>query len=412
MPMMKHALKVIKEAVTKLNDSQIPVVACDQPLFALMKQIQWQFPNFDEQHFVIFFGGLHIEMGFFSLIGKLLDQSGWTDVLSEAEVTTSGRAHGLLSTQHLKRTRYAHEVSLLTFSKLKRKAFDDSNTDATFDEWSTEQCATSPTFFFWDLIMRMQTLIFLFIRSQRQRNFNLYRCCLERMMPFFLALDSFNYSRWLSVHVRDLKNLPDSIHEEFQKGNFVVAKSIHKFSSIAIDQAHEMTNKVIKGTGGAIGLFHTQQTLTQWLLLIPELTRLLQEFRICMPSVVGFDNETAPDNDVDGDDDNDDDDDIPLLHHEQTKGFQKQFYGKARKLYSKVLEYGNPFESQDGDLIRLTTRGICDPSVVHDLKNLEKLGKEQYDAFNNDVLVKGTKSIHDAITKNSFKLFSTKLRDT
>ena len=32
-------------------------------------------------------------------------------------------------------------------------------------------------------------------------------------------------------------------------------RSDHNFSSIAIDQAHEQTNKQLKGDGGAIGLF-------------------------------------------------------------------------------------------------------------------------------------------------------------
>ena len=39
--MIAHAINVISSAVKHLNPSQIPVVAVDQPLFALAKQIQW-----------------------------------------------------------------------------------------------------------------------------------------------------------------------------------------------------------------------------------------------------------------------------------------------------------------------------------------------------------------------------------
>ena len=39
--MVRHGLDVIKQAVDYLNPGQVPVVAMDQPLYALAKQIQW-----------------------------------------------------------------------------------------------------------------------------------------------------------------------------------------------------------------------------------------------------------------------------------------------------------------------------------------------------------------------------------
>ena len=47
-----------------------------------------------------------------------------------------------------------------------------------------------------------------------------------------------------------MKSLPTSVQDEFQKGNFTITKSNRKFSSIAVDQAHEQTNKQLKGAGG------------------------------------------------------------------------------------------------------------------------------------------------------------------
>lgn len=44
------------------------------------------------------------------------------------------------------------------------------------------------------------------------------------------------------------------VAREFHKGNFVVHKSRREFSGLAIDQAHEQNNSVIKDDGGAIGL--------------------------------------------------------------------------------------------------------------------------------------------------------------
>ena len=61
--MIRHSMDVVKAAVQHLNPGQVPVLAADQPLYALAKEIQWTWPaTHGEDHFVIMFGGLHIEM--------------------------------------------------------------------------------------------------------------------------------------------------------------------------------------------------------------------------------------------------------------------------------------------------------------------------------------------------------------
>ena len=73
-------------------------------------------------------------------------------------------------------------------------------------------------------------------------------------MPLLFALNHVNYSRWMPVHIRELKSLPDSIKEEFEEqSHWVLSKSGNTFSSIPIDQAHEQENDYVKGSGGCIG---------------------------------------------------------------------------------------------------------------------------------------------------------------
>ena len=61
--MIKHSMTTVQAAVQHLNPGQISVLATDQPLFALSKQIQWTWPDsLGEDHYVIMFGGLHIKM--------------------------------------------------------------------------------------------------------------------------------------------------------------------------------------------------------------------------------------------------------------------------------------------------------------------------------------------------------------
>ena len=43
--MIRHSMNVVKDAVEILNPGQVPIVAVDQPLYAVAKQIQWNWPE-------------------------------------------------------------------------------------------------------------------------------------------------------------------------------------------------------------------------------------------------------------------------------------------------------------------------------------------------------------------------------
>ena len=61
--MIKHAITVVMKAVEHLNPGQAAVIAFDQPLYALAKQIKWRFPDMmGEDKLIVMLGGLHIEL--------------------------------------------------------------------------------------------------------------------------------------------------------------------------------------------------------------------------------------------------------------------------------------------------------------------------------------------------------------
>ena len=111
MAMMQHSMNVTKLAVDLLNPGQTVVLTADQPLFALLKQIQFLKPSiYGEKQFFIMFGALHIEQTALKSLGDWLGGSGWTDLITEAEITSAGRADSMLHSSHIRRTRYTHEV--------------------------------------------------------------------------------------------------------------------------------------------------------------------------------------------------------------------------------------------------------------------------------------------------------------
>ena len=57
--MMKHAMILAKDGIAFLNPGQTPVIGADQPLYSILKQLQWQFPEGElgEDSFFVMMGG-------------------------------------------------------------------------------------------------------------------------------------------------------------------------------------------------------------------------------------------------------------------------------------------------------------------------------------------------------------------
>ena len=43
--MVKHRATVIQKVVRRVNPGQIPIITADQPVYALLIQIQWQYSS-------------------------------------------------------------------------------------------------------------------------------------------------------------------------------------------------------------------------------------------------------------------------------------------------------------------------------------------------------------------------------
>ena len=174
--MICHSLNIIKASVNHLNPGQIPVVAMDQPLYAVAKQIQWNFPDkYGEKQFVIIFGGLHVEMALLKAIGGWLEGSGWTAALSEANVISTGTADSFLKATSVTRTRRAircHQVTasslyvLLTKAYMSYKEGLESEAEVvSFNDWCLKKVAAVPQFHFWYLTLQLELLLLVFVRS-------------------------------------------------------------------------------------------------------------------------------------------------------------------------------------------------------------------------------------------------------
>ena len=188
--MILHAMNTVKSSVEFLNPGQTPVITCDQPLYAIAKKIQWQWPETQgERNFVVVLGGLHIEMTAWRTLGDLLDGSGWTRAITQANVASSGTADSFLKASHVSRTRHAHQVTACSLHILMCRAYDEyveglteNDTKLEFHQWRDYK-SSCPHFKYWSLVLKIQLTILLFVRSLREGQFRLYKEAIRNLLP-------------------------------------------------------------------------------------------------------------------------------------------------------------------------------------------------------------------------------------
>lgn len=351
---------------------------------------------------MIMLGGLHTEMAALRTIGDILDGSGWTDALTQADIATAGTCEGFLHASHVTKTRRAHQVTAAALYQLQQKAYlksremennDSGRTEADgFTKWCAERSEMYPQFHFWQTVLNFELTIFQFVRSLRVSDFNLYISSQAELVPWFFALDHPNYARWLPAHVRNMSSLQDrcpDVFREFKRETFTAKKTGRPFSAISLDQAHEQLNALVKGDGGAVGLTENPGALRRWMVAGLEIARQVDEFED------GFDEDGTTANVT-----------PPDRHHEQTKGVQEKFVRDVRSMVTTIEEMGNPFMEESMDLLNLNSKVVMPEKVVKDLKNVYSLGKAKYDQFMEERFNSNSKSIGDTITRNNLAMFN------
>ena len=201
----------------------------------------------------------------------------------------------------------------------------------------------SPTFQFWSIVLKMKLVLFTFLRSIRTGNFQLYFHSLEKMIPWFFALDHFHHARWLSVHVSNMKMLEISNPDVYQAFNefgcFAVSGTKKPFSSMGLDQRHEQNNKDVKGDGGVLDLTEDEEKLQHWMVCRPEVARAVAEFELL--SILRKEERTD------------------YRYHEPTPAFQKRFLNHVNSTTEEFSKLGNPFSDSYGDnLVQFSTRNV------------------------------------------------------
>ena len=383
-----HCMDIISRTISTVNPTQTPVDVCDQPVYALTKQIQWRLPErFGDSKYFTLFGGLHIEKAFI-VHGKFIKGSGLEKLLGQSNLSITGLDNAVLNVSDIKRSRYGLQLSACAIYQQLLKACSQSETLSMWD-WLENRSKESVMSFYWKTILDLELHILIFIRSIRESNFALYISSLRSLMKWFFALDHYNYARWLSVHIHDLLKLEYSIpdvFQNFQKGHFAFQKSLREFSNIALDQVHEQNNAVLKGVGGVTHLLNKEDesALLRWELCSHDLAELLLKFE----DLSSTDNTSI--NSI-----------AVQQHHEDTRAFRERFNDDINKLTNSFTE--NPFSVQT--MSPIDNLGVIyDNEVSENIKNIQQIGETQFNEFFYERLVLVRKPVDGVIKANNIKL--------
>ena len=327
-------------------------------------------------------GPLHNEMLLLSMIGDWLAGSGWSKIYKRTEISTPGRIDSFLKRKKVKRSRYAHQVTLATLVQLAWQAYQQTQ-HTNYEQWRNEVSVLSATETYWFTTIELETKLFMFVKSVRLTDFDLFLRCLEDILLWVFAVGHVNYARWLKVFVQDLKRILNqrNVLHEFYMGRFTAQKTGCMFSNMGADQAHEQ-NKVIKADGGTIGIFDNESGLSEWRTSGTQISEMLSELSNC----------------------SDDDESDFQYRDEDNDAFELKFRFNRENLLAAFEEFGNPFNECESNLMNIVSKVALGEDASESARHTKSIGLAQRSTFTQDRLISRTKSLYDNIAQTKWPL--------
>eukprot|EP00794_Sanderia_malayensis_P001433 gene1433-1577_t len=153
-------------------------------------------------------------------------------------------------------------------------------------------------------------------------------------------------------------------------------------------KALEQQIRFLTGLGGIIGITQNEAALERYLLIAPEVKRIVEEFKECFEADQRKERKE---------------------HHQDSCSTRSRLHSNAEKLRGSILKHckENPFSS-DIPLMNIKSSMILPPLVARNVIERDKKGNEAYISFVNNRLVADTAevSMWDPIKKMTLKLFS------
>ena len=230
-------MTILQKQMERLSQEN-SVITFDENIYAKAKEIQWRRPNVFKK-LIIRMGGFHTALNFLSVIGKRYSESGFEDILIEADLYGSNTVAKIIKSKSYDRGVRAHKLILEALLRLKwetfcqwaaqeREQIDTTSVDETLREchvaiekedmhllgdmllnmcketevfkdplnrFFEESEVKSKTFQFWNEYTKMVGTLLRYIRAERVGSWDLHLSSVVEMTPYMFAYDHTNYAR-------------------------------------------------------------------------------------------------------------------------------------------------------------------------------------------------------------------------
>ena len=119
-------MEIVEKTTQLLNSGQIFVDESNQPVYRLLKELQWRFSSgFGPEKYFWLCGSLHLEKSILLFCGLLIEWSGLDKIMAVCGFSIVG-TDSLVSINHIERARYLIQVAICVMFSLLSLAHEKS----------------------------------------------------------------------------------------------------------------------------------------------------------------------------------------------------------------------------------------------------------------------------------------------
>ncbi|KAK6184936.1 hypothetical protein SNE40_007284 [Patella caerulea] len=292
---VKECLRFSEEASNEVGQYYV-ITTFDLGVCMKAYPILWSDTKRYENH-IVMIGTFHLICGYLKMLGKKMEGTGFSDVLIEAGLISSGSLSGVMSGKNYSRSLHCHKVMVESMERLMISKFIEENGEVV----PFEKCADSvkdliekhvmeptketesslvndaglrsyladyqrfrqdvrlgqhgKTAVLWMSYMDHIWLILSLNQAVKTNNFMVYAECLSLMPDIFFSFGGQNYARYLtffSMYMANIESSHPGSLELLKRGAISVARSFVPGSRCDVDKTIEETfMKHAKSRGGS-----------------------------------------------------------------------------------------------------------------------------------------------------------------
>lgn len=341
------------QSLTTDCGQQFVVITADQQLYKVILDNIWATPEIFSNIFPRL-GGLHTIMSFCGSVGKLMMDSGLSEILRYAFGGVEKMLSGKKYPQNVRAFRLLAE-------ELLRKSITETDSTEEFEQMLVNASCRSKTTKLWvDCFIHPVLIMMAFTRAERESDWPLHLWSVSQMMPYFFAAGHVNYARYGLYYLRSMESLPQEVQAMFLKGLHTMRHIPGASNSTWSDMYIESTfMRYGHSQGGLTGLTLSGSATQRWALSLHACSVLEHDLQVMRDRV----------------------DQPPRYHKEESAGRMRTDAADRLKLKQKLEHCIDPLDptGHPEELFNVVTGQVA--STASNVHKALELGKESLHAY-------------------------------